>query len=76
MSEHPLTRRHVVLKDDPVGATAEDRFFVYPEDDVPDKEALHLPVDTWKDMGSPEFITVTIQPGDMLQGQGDWEPRG
>jgi hypothetical protein len=25
-----------------------------------------LPLDDWKDFGEPEFITVTVDPGDLL----------
>jgi len=36
--------------------------FIYP--DYPHR--LVIPRDDWGDMGSPEVITVTIEPGDLL----------
>jgi hypothetical protein len=29
---------------------------------------LALPVGTWEDMGSPDVVTVTVRPGDDLNG--------
>lgn len=28
--------------------------------------AMRLPIDAWRDMGKPKTITVTVQPGDLL----------
>lgn len=30
------------------------------------RRGLSLPLDTWRDMGSPDVLTVTIEPGDRL----------
>lgn len=34
------------------------------------EEAYRIPMQTWEDMGSPGKMTVTIEPGDLLNGVG------
>jgi hypothetical protein len=40
--------------------------FQTPQDDVDRFFKVRLTADRWHDMGSPETITVTIEPGDRL----------
>lgn len=40
--------------------------FAYGDEDDPDY--LNLSQEVWEDMGKPTAITVTIQPGDLLNG--------
>lgn len=40
--------------------------FAYGDEDDPDY--LNVSREVWEDMGQPRTITVTIQPGDLLNG--------
>jgi hypothetical protein len=60
-----ITKRQVVLMVDHEFTSDGDVMFVYP-DDEPGKEALHMPIQTWRHMGEPPTITVTITPGDQF----------
>lgn len=44
-------------------------FIVLPEDDEEEvSHLLNLPRDLWEEMGQPETITMTVEPGDKLNG--------
>ena len=61
-----LEKRKVVLTLDPQFTDKDDAFFGSPDPDELGVEAIHIPTDTWLDMGNPETITVTIEIGDTL----------
>lgn len=43
--------------------------FVALDPDLPDyRRRMTIDPDIWRDMGSPDVITVTIKPGDKLNG--------
>lgn len=68
------TTRTVIPLATDVGALANpDRhpFFQRPPDDPSDTQCprVTLDRDVWIDMGRPEVVTVTIEPGDYLNNQ-------
>jgi hypothetical protein len=65
-----LTKREVVLDlDGPSEIWHEGRCGLrFVLDDEGARCAVHIDHDTWEDMGSPPQLTVTIEPGDTLNG--------
>lgn len=68
-------KKRTVLERDPVPALAGAHpyvFFTYRDDDDPHPRAYQMPLDDWVEMGSPDIITITIEPGDLLNGEPGW----
>lgn len=40
--------------------------FTYEDGDGVEQESLFLSFDKWKDLGKPKHLTITIEPGDLL----------
>jgi hypothetical protein len=44
-----------------------DALFLHPDDlYTTSRFEVYLPPDLWRDMGEPAVITVTVEPGDLL----------
>lgn len=43
--------------------------FVATDDENPENaRSVAFPVSVWEDMGSPDVVTLTVEPGDLLNG--------
>ena len=64
-----LTRRRIILNVEPPNPGDHYTTATIPDDDGDgsiDWPVLHLDTPSWRDMGSPHTITLTIEPGDHL----------
>lgn len=68
-----IITKHQTILSDLIFPDAEDQsvLFVKPADDPTEDaviavEVYGLPRDLWEEMGSPDQITITVQPGDHL----------
>lgn len=68
-----LIRTQVVIRR-VIGAGMESPRVIFsrePDEDGDLPHTHYLPRDVWEDLGRPDAITVTIDPGDLLNGDGD-----
>ena len=67
---HRLTKTETVMHAFPRAGGNPSRWYTCPIDpDAPTRDHLvAIDTDLWEDMGCPETITVTIRPGDHLNG--------
>lgn len=78
MSDVTLEKTRTVLRLDTVFHTTYG-FKLFDNLDPDDEESgqghvMFLDGDVWKDLGSPDAITVTIEPGDLLNTPPDMTP--
>jgi len=60
-----ITKQSVLMR--ALRVNGEDALFYEWQDDLRERQRqLSLKATDWADMGSPEVITVTIEPGDLL----------
>lgn len=57
-----LTRTRSILHR---GNTHDGRVF-FAHDEEPYSKLISIDVDLWEDLGRPDVITVTVEPGDLL----------
>jgi hypothetical protein len=62
-----LTKHAIVMSAlrEPYNAT-EVVFLTTPDEDTGHRETMRLSPDAWRDMGEPDVVTVTVEPGDTL----------
>ena len=68
-----LMKTRSVLEHQPHAGSPELVVFTGPNDEGDESRGHILSVnrEVWDEMGSPEAITVTIEPGDLLNGEED-----
>jgi hypothetical protein len=63
MPEPILLKRRMVLE---VWCETARRLMFIPTDSNGDRDVVFIESDTWADMGHPKYLTVTLEPGDLL----------
>lgn len=61
-----VSKHQTVMEFDGFQSTAEEAVFVQSHDEGETSEEYRMSGLLWREMGSPEIITVTVQPGDLL----------
>jgi hypothetical protein len=78
-TENKLLRKQCVLHDNGTCHDVRDglmRWFVNPDYNEPRQDGeipgskVEIPLQVWEDFGKPRIITVTIEPGDLLNDEG------
>lgn len=68
--DETLNKSMIVLKLDETdeAVAAHGRYFIPEEvgENFLDQDEIYVPIQKWRDMGSPKEITVTIVPGNMI----------
>lgn len=64
MTEAKLTKTVAVLTASP--GPAGGKHFILQDDDLEADRRLIISTDLWRELGSPDEVTVTIVPGDQL----------
>jgi hypothetical protein len=65
LANHRLVR-HRILMDAVPGNAEDDGVKFAAADDAGDSESVFLSVRNWTDMGEPQQISVTVEPGNTL----------
>jgi hypothetical protein len=63
-----MLTKHVIVMTalrEPYNAT-EVVFLTMPDGETGHRETMRLSPDAWRDMGEPDVVTVTVEPGDSL----------
>lgn len=70
MTGHVIVRHQTILNHDEASSLQHlIRFAALDDDDPGRTTTLYLPDDLWREMGSPETVTVAVRPGDYLNNE-------
>ncbi len=66
-----LSKQRIVMERYPVNPQGPDvqRFVQHPEEEGEVARGVDVLTQDWEDMGRPDIVTVTIEPGDLLNGE-------
>lgn len=64
-----VSKHQTVLYFDGFQSDESTAVFIKPEEEVPEVEEYRMDNDLWVEMGRPDVITLTVQPGDLLNAE-------